>query len=151
MSARCSGLGATSAARFFVQLSRSSGSAPRPSAAAAVSAGPVLDVLLPRRPALRPLAAYARLRPPTTARRAAFSTTGACRRTVAVHNPQKDDEGRDMTMEITPRAAEVRFDVPSFFFFTSSCPSTPPPLRRNTKKHPPTDPESSTNSASPKS
>ncbi|KAL1880781.1 hypothetical protein VTK73DRAFT_5166 [Phialemonium thermophilum] len=35
-----------------------------------------------------------------------FSTTTAWRRTAAIYNPQKDDKGEDMLLEITPRAAK---------------------------------------------
>lgn len=34
-----------------------------------------------------------------------FSSTASWRRTQAVYNPQKDDDGNDMLLEITPRAA----------------------------------------------
>ena len=37
-----------------------------------------------------------------------FSTTAARRKTRAIYNPQRDEEGNEMVLEITPRAANVR-------------------------------------------
>lgn len=37
-----------------------------------------------------------------------FSTTAARRETRAIHNPQRDEDGNEMVLEITPRAANVR-------------------------------------------
>lgn len=39
--------------------------------------------------------------------RRAFSSTTARRRTQAIRNPQVDEEGKEMMLEITPRAAQV--------------------------------------------
>jgi len=36
-----------------------------------------------------------------------FSTSQPLARTVAIHNPQTDEEGNEMMLEITPRAANV--------------------------------------------
>ncbi|KAI0883353.1 uncharacterized protein GGS22DRAFT_29311 [Annulohypoxylon maeteangense] len=41
----------------------------------------------------------------TVASRRPFSATALWRKTQVVHNPQKDDDGNDMVLEITPRAA----------------------------------------------
>lgn len=39
--------------------------------------------------------------------RALFSTTAAMRKTEVIYNPQQDEDGSEMLMEITPRAANV--------------------------------------------
>jgi len=48
--------------------------------------------------------------PPSTAiaPRRLFSTSPRPRQTEVVLNPRKDDDGNDLTLEITPRAANVR-------------------------------------------
>lgn len=111
-----------SVAKLFVQLS-------------ARSSNPILDVLLPPRTQAR--AFYARVsrngaphKPSTpiprswvaadaTARRQSvvdksrsrsrrpFSTSGLLAKTLAIHNPQTDEDGNEMMLEITPRAANV--------------------------------------------
>lgn len=43
---------------------------------------------------------------------APFSTTAARRKTQVLHNPQVDDDGKEMIMEITPRAANVCYAFP---------------------------------------
>jgi iron-sulfur cluster assembly 2 len=55
----------------------------------------------------------AQLRTRTTTSRT-FSVSAAQRATVCVHNPVKDDEGNEMMLEITPRAAKVRHSLPHF-------------------------------------
>ena len=37
-----------------------------------------------------------------------FGTTAPRRKTRTIHNPQRDEEGNEMVLEITPRAANVR-------------------------------------------
>ncbi|KAK8117972.1 mitochondrial protein required for iron metabolism [Apiospora kogelbergensis] len=125
MRSRC--VHAVSSARLFVQLSRSCAQQqqqPR---------SPVFDILLPlsaRRfhSASRSRAPFPRhhLTPslprrttPTTTTCAAapttvsttsitrgFSSTSARQMTQAIHNPQKDEDGNEMVLEITPRAAK---------------------------------------------
>lgn len=53
----------------------------------------------------------AQLRTRTTTSRT-FSVSAAQRATVCVHNPVKDEEGKEMMLEITPRAAKVRLSPP---------------------------------------
>ncbi len=43
----------------------------------------------------------------------AFSTSPAWRATHAVFNPQVDDDGKEMILEITPRAADVCYPHPT--------------------------------------
>ncbi|KAK6851492.1 hypothetical protein PG995_011617 [Apiospora arundinis] len=131
-SSRCAN--AASAARLFVQLSRSCAPQQR-------SSSSVFDILLPpsfttarsfhsrsstaaaqryfaaaadthlqsRSPVSSSLprritiSACAACTTPTTIR--AFSSTSARPMTQAIYNPQKDDDGNDMVLEITPRAA----------------------------------------------
>jgi hypothetical protein len=42
-----------------------------------------------------------------------FSSSAARRQTKVIYNPRKDDDGADMNVEITPRAANVRAHPPS--------------------------------------
>ncbi|KAL2160467.1 hypothetical protein VTH06DRAFT_1155 [Thermothelomyces fergusii] len=42
-----------------------------------------------------------------------FSTSPACRATYAIFNPQVDDDGNEMTLEITPRAAKRLSEIMS--------------------------------------
>ncbi|KAI1265241.1 hypothetical protein F5Y18DRAFT_63784 [Xylariaceae sp. FL1019] len=113
---------APSTARLFVQLyARRSASC---LAGALPSAStPILDVLLPPRPQLRALQSSCRafashIRPSTRASvqacnpsprtiagKRTFSTSPSLARTQAVHNPQTDEDGNEMAMDITPRAA----------------------------------------------
>ncbi|KAI0017349.1 hypothetical protein F4780DRAFT_755952 [Xylariomycetidae sp. FL0641] len=102
----------SSTARLFVQLC----------ARRAGASVPILDILLPPPPSRRSVhqaartstarsiaqIALPRTRSSGTASQArrAFSATSAARRTQAIHNPQTDEEGREMVLEITPRAAE---------------------------------------------
>ncbi|KAK8022049.1 Iron-sulfur cluster assembly 2-like protein- mitochondrial [Apiospora rasikravindrae] len=119
MRSRCTN--PASAAKLFVQLSRScaqqqsSQRAPLdillPASArsfhvAARSYAPItsrssasLSSSLPR----RTTACAASTSTATTAR--SFSSTSARQMTQAIYNPQKDDDGNEMVMEITPRAA----------------------------------------------
>ncbi|RYO96326.1 hypothetical protein DL765_011621 [Monosporascus sp. GIB2] len=65
---------------------------------------------------------------------AAFSSTAARRKTRAIHNAQRDEDGNEMVLEITPRAADV-----SSFFLISSLPlysrDRPPVLGRRRSKY----------------
>lgn len=59
---------------------------------------------------LSPATSHQQRRRPATAwsnAHRAFSTTTAQRATHAIHNRQFDDDGNEMTLEITPRAAKV--------------------------------------------
>jgi hypothetical protein len=94
----------SSAARAFLQL------APRRCFHNAPPQ-PLLDFLLPSLPS--PALQHARLNKPLSPRtqnppRRAFTTSPVRRHTSAVFNPRKDDDGNDMTVEITPRASNVR-------------------------------------------
>lgn len=109
---------APSAAKLFLQLcARSSTSA-------------TLDILLPRRTPIRAFSVNAapnmntstrtpilisitRARAAASARRQipfagrkAFGTSRPLAKTVAIHNPQADEDGNHMILEITPRAAD---------------------------------------------
>ncbi|PSS18691.1 hypothetical protein M430DRAFT_101936 [Amorphotheca resinae ATCC 22711] len=91
----------SSAARAFLQL------APRRCFHNAPPQ-PLLDFLLPSLPS--PALQHARLNKPLSSRtqnapRRAFTTSPVRRHTSAVFNPRKDDDGNDMTVEITPRAS----------------------------------------------
>ncbi|KAI2615493.1 hypothetical protein GGR54DRAFT_632156 [Hypoxylon sp. NC1633] len=110
------------AAKSFVRLLCASSSSPIGSSTS------ILDILLPPRARAFHLAAARGLRPipairtrnrsprirrndesaiPVNANVAhrSFSATAPWRMTKAVHNPQKDEDGNDMLLEITPRAA----------------------------------------------
>ncbi|KAK6822932.1 hypothetical protein PG987_014477 [Apiospora arundinis] len=134
-SSRCAN--AASAARLFVQLSRSCAPQQRSSSsvfdillppsfttargfhsrsstaaaqryfAAAADAHPQsrspVSPSLPRRTTITTITSCAASMTPTTIR--AFSSTSARPMTQAIYNPQKDDDGNDMVLEITPRAA----------------------------------------------
>lgn len=52
------------------------------------------------------------LNPPTRA----FSTSPPWRATRAIFNPQVDDDGKEMILEITPRAADVCYPPPTLYF-----------------------------------
>ncbi|KAI1742501.1 hypothetical protein F4680DRAFT_34508 [Xylaria scruposa] len=102
---------APSTAKLFVQLCTRSSSS-------------VLDVLLPPRTQARALSinaarnsaprtpipsrfgavAHARCQVSVDSRRT-FTISRSLAKTLAIHNPQTDDDGNDMTLEITPRAA----------------------------------------------
>ncbi|KAI1777760.1 hypothetical protein F4818DRAFT_325012 [Hypoxylon cercidicola] len=98
------------AVKLFVRLFRASSPLSSPA-----SSGPILDVLLPpaarafHLSASRDLRARSRNVTRTRHDGAAvlrpFSTTPSWRKTQAVYNPQKDEDGNDMLLEITPRAA----------------------------------------------
>lgn len=74
------------------------------------SAPPMLDFLLPSIPTVAPRSiqrqAQRSLSNLPSSRR---FTASALRATTAIYNPRKDDDGNDMTIEITPRAANVSF------------------------------------------
>ncbi|KAI1337824.1 hypothetical protein F5Y15DRAFT_417613 [Xylariaceae sp. FL0016] len=106
---------AASSARLFVQLC----ARPAVSAPSAIS---LLDVLLPPRTRAFHLAAakstrFALRAPGTTTNssrsqvrqqaspRRHFSVTSAWQKTKAIYNPQQDEDGNEMMLEITPRAA----------------------------------------------
>ncbi|KAI0180331.1 hypothetical protein GGR52DRAFT_530854 [Hypoxylon sp. FL1284] len=111
----------SAAAKLFVRLFRTSSlcSSSTLSPAASSCCSPILDVFLP--PAARAFHVSRDLRTPTRTRsirtrndgrtaaaatgRRSFGTTPAWRGTQAVYNPQKDEDGNDMLLEITPRAA----------------------------------------------
>jgi hypothetical protein len=40
--------------------------------------------------------------------RRTFTTSRSLAKTLAIHNPQTDEDGKDMVLDITPRAANVR-------------------------------------------
>lgn len=48
-------------------------------------------------------------------RRIRFSTTAPRRRTQTLYNPQQDEDGKEMMLEITPRAAKVPTYLPLLF------------------------------------
>ncbi|KAF2972488.1 hypothetical protein GQX73_g1198 [Xylaria multiplex] len=109
-----------SVAKLFVQLYVRRSAA---SISATQNSSSILDVLLPPRAHARALhVGMARNNAPqtiTASRRSAiinagrhsavsgrvFSTSKPLAKTFAVHNPQTDEDGNDMTLEITPRAA----------------------------------------------
>ncbi|KAI1768762.1 hypothetical protein GGR53DRAFT_462147 [Hypoxylon sp. FL1150] len=106
----------SAAAKSFVRLFRPS---PTASSGSSCSSSPILDVLLPpaarsfHPSASRALRARSRnVRAQNTVSvggtaqvRRRFGTTPSWRKTQAVYNPQKDEDGNDMLLEITPRAA----------------------------------------------
>ncbi|KAI1661886.1 hypothetical protein F4813DRAFT_346078 [Daldinia decipiens] len=117
LAVRCTHGSSSSAARLFVRLLCAS-SSPIGSSSSSTS---ILDVLLPprtrafhlARDQIRGRARSPRVRnersvishvPYNTARRY-FSATAPWRKTQVVYNPQKDEDGNDMVLEITPRAA----------------------------------------------
>lgn len=65
---------------------------------------PVLDFLAPKVSRhVPPLPLLSFPRAPSRA----FGTTAARRETAAIFNPRRDEDGRDMKVEITPRASNV--------------------------------------------
>ncbi|ETS75415.1 hypothetical protein PFICI_12359 [Pestalotiopsis fici W106-1] len=107
-----------SAARLFVQLS-----------AGARQSSSILEVFLPRQQQIRHLRTVTTVQHPRSSNpsvhhravrhhaslesassrsfaRRAFSSTSSRRRTQAIRNPQVDEEGKEMMLEITPRAAQ---------------------------------------------
>ncbi|KAI2468575.1 hypothetical protein F4781DRAFT_264641 [Annulohypoxylon bovei var. microspora] len=114
----------SSLARVFVRLLSTSA----PSAASSSSSSSsILELLLPPRTRALHLAASREVRPAPLRSRSArnarprsndrnnsgvhvaarrpFSATAGWRKTQVVHNPQQDEDGNDMVLEITPRAA----------------------------------------------
>jgi hypothetical protein len=58
----------------------------------------------------------------------AFGTSSPWRATHAIFNPQVDDDGKDMVLEITQRAAKVRLPLhPDSLSSPLSCLTNPPP------------------------
>ncbi|KAI2785029.1 hypothetical protein F4815DRAFT_451137 [Daldinia loculata] len=120
LAVRCTHGSSPSAARLFVRLLCASSSPIGSSSSNNSSSTPILDVLLPPRTRafhlardIRGRARNPRVRndrnaishvPYGTARRH-FSATAPWRKTQVVYNPQKDEDGNDMVLEITPRAA----------------------------------------------
>jgi hypothetical protein len=106
----------SSAARSFLLLARRTYSSV--AAQTSLAAPPPLEFLVPRcalpRAASRkspssirsPAFNASRFIPATMPRRG-FTATAFQRATVCVQNPQKDEDGNDMMLEITPRAAKV--------------------------------------------
>ena len=112
-----------SAAKVFVQLST------RRCIASTSNPAPILDILLPPRtsrpvPPRLPKASYQAFSKPRAKKpsvripelqhvrasgiqRRMFSATRTRGATHAVFNPQKDEDGKEMMLEITPRAAKV--------------------------------------------
>ncbi|KAI0846093.1 hypothetical protein F5Y00DRAFT_151611 [Daldinia vernicosa] len=121
LAVRCTHGSSPSAARLFVRLLCASSSPIGSSGNSSSSSTSILDVLLPPRTRafhlardIRGRARNPRVRndgtggishvPYGTARRH-FSATAPWRKTQVVYNPQKDEDGNDMILEITPRAA----------------------------------------------
>ncbi|KAI8962761.1 hypothetical protein F5Y11DRAFT_176726 [Daldinia sp. FL1419] len=118
LAVRCTHGSTPSAAKLFVRLLCAS-SAPISSGGSSSNTS-ILDVLLPPRTRAfhltRDISSRARSTrarhgrnimahaPYATARRD-FSATAPWRKTQVVYNPQKDEDGNDMLLEITPRAA----------------------------------------------
>jgi len=89
----------SSAARAFLQLA--------PRRAFHQPASPLLEFLLPGVPSKKIPHGFNK---PTITKlhitgRRSFTTCSARRQTSAVYNPRKDEDGNDMTVEITPRAS----------------------------------------------
>ncbi|KAI0971783.1 hypothetical protein F4678DRAFT_74957 [Xylaria arbuscula] len=117
-----------SAAKLFVQLcSRRCFNNTFSSAATPSSPSPILDVLLPPRtqarvrsvsaarsnnvpraittPIARRISATADARRRAVVGSRTFTTSRPLAKTLAIHNPQADEDGNDMVLDITPRAA----------------------------------------------
>lgn len=75
----------------------------------------------PKSPAARSLSQRAPGRRPPASAIAPYTSTR--RYTQAVYNPQKDEDGNVMKLEITPRAAKVRFRLHHSHLSPSICPS----------------------------
>jgi hypothetical protein len=91
----------SSAARAFLQLA--------PRRAFHQPSSPLLEFLLPGVPSKKIPHGFNK---PTITKlhitgRRSFTTCSARRQTSAVYNPRKDEDGNDMTVEITPRASNV--------------------------------------------
>ncbi|KAI1647522.1 uncharacterized protein F4817DRAFT_336920 [Daldinia loculata] len=186
LAVRCTHGSSPSAARLFVRLLCASSSPIGSSSSSNNSSStPILDVLLPPRTRafhlardIRGRARNLRVRndrnaishvPYGTARRH-FSATAPWRKTQVVYNPQKDEDGNDMVLEITPRAANklsqimvkdknpnlaLRISVESggchgfqyLMSLTSLPPSLPSTPESTTSAHPP--PETSSTPPTP--
>ena len=135
-----------SAANLFVQLcARRTAS----SYAATPISSTILDVLLPRTQARASHIRASRYKPrrvntvPIASRnvnaantanarrhavagKRAFTTSRPLAKTLAIHNPQTDEDGNEMLLEITPRAANVRilFHL-RHYNYSSGSPSVP--------------------------
>ncbi|XWW94788.1 hypothetical protein V2A60_002736 [Cordyceps javanica] len=101
-------------ARFFVQLAKRRYAT---AAAAPTATASCFDFLAPRTVASPPRMTHGTTRPlarrsaappatPATIPRRAFSSSATRSATVCVQNPVKDEDGNDMTLEITARAAK---------------------------------------------
>ncbi|KAI1355712.1 hypothetical protein F5Y01DRAFT_310593 [Xylaria sp. FL0043] len=121
-----------SAAKLFVQLCARRCFNTSSPAATSSSSSTILDLLLPPRTQARAFGVsavhrnvprtisaavtsrigasasanvHANARCQTALGRRTFTTSRPLAKTVAIHNPQKDEDGNDMVLEITPRAA----------------------------------------------
>ncbi|KAK7961149.1 hypothetical protein PG988_012363 [Apiospora saccharicola] len=120
MRSRCTN--PASAARLFVQLSRTCAQQPSQRAPLDIllpaSARSFHSGLVPRSRITSPIASHRSRSTPTsspkrttaactasTTTTRSFGSTSARQMTQAIYNPQKDEDGNDMVLEITPRAA----------------------------------------------
>ena len=97
------------AARTFFQLAHQRGGPP------------MLDFLLPSIPTIAPRS-IARQAPRSLSKLSSSRsfTASALRAATAIYNPRKDDDGNDMTIEITPRAANVSFRPESTYLLQTT-------------------------------
>ncbi|KAK8057855.1 hypothetical protein PG996_011792 [Apiospora saccharicola] len=122
MRSRCTN--PASAARLFVQLSRTCAQQPSQRAPLDIllpaSTRSFHSGLVPRSRITSPISSHRSRSTPTsspkrttaactasTTTTRSFGSTSARQMTQAIYNPQKDEDGNDMVLEITPRAANV--------------------------------------------